>query len=543
MLEVNRENSLALREPPGVAPPVFCDGRQWSANNALDSQQAMKGLAVSHAPESPVHPAIAGSKATSTVTLAQVLPTNGSPSPTTELGVVQASHHLASTPQEPPNPQQEILQTVHLNRQHDATAIPATAADFGGEPARDVSLDDATATVREESYNLQQLEQLALQHNPAYCEAVARYQALQGQWIQVGLPPNPILGYSGQQLGSSGQAEQQGVYVEQEIITGKKLQLNRQILGWQVQRARSEMEQVRQQILTDVQTAYIQVLIAQNRRHLAQTLVDLTRQSLLQAEALYAAKEVSQADPLRAQIAVSQAQVVLQNAVNQHLAAWRRLAAVTGQADLPLSDVTGDFHPDDYALEWETELARLQQQSPEIAAAIAELEAARWAVRRAHAQVIPDINVQGIVQDDRATGSSNGNLQVTLPIPIWNRNQGGIRQARATATAAQRRVDRLLLDLQARLADEFQSYQNARNEVEQYGKEGGILSQSQRSVELLRQAYQAGEVSLIDLLSAQQQYLQNSLDYLDAAARMASSAIRIRGLLLDKSLSNSPGER
>src|SRR5262245_15939387 len=62
-----------------------------------------------------------------------------------------------------------------------------------------------------EGLTLQQLEELALTGNPTICRAYAMVGAARGNWIQVGLKPNPSVGYEGQQLGSGGQAEQHGV--------------------------------------------------------------------------------------------------------------------------------------------------------------------------------------------------------------------------------------------------------------------------------------------------------------------------------------------
>ena len=84
------------------------------------------------------------------------------------------------------------------------------------------------------------LEAIALENNPGLGEMAARIQAARGNCLQVGLKPNPVVGYSGQQLGSGGQAEQQGLYVGQEFITGKKLGLNREVAAWEIQRAEQE---------------------------------------------------------------------------------------------------------------------------------------------------------------------------------------------------------------------------------------------------------------------------------------------------------------
>ncbi len=129
-----------------------------------------------------------------------------------------------------------------------------------------------------------------------------------------------------------------------------------------------------------------------------------------------------------------------------------------------------------------------------------------------------------------------------MPLPIWNRNQGGIRRAQAEAAAARRAVDRMALDLQSRLAVVFQRYESARNQVEQYSREGGIIDNSRRTLELVRVGYQAEEFGLLDLVTAQRTYFETNLAYLDSLRELAASVMEIRGLLLRGSLSQSPSD-
>ena len=382
------------------------------------------------------------------------------------------------------------------------------------------------------------LEGIALQNNPALAEAAARVSAARGSWVQVGLAPNPVLGYSGQQLSSHGQAEQQGVYFGQELVTGKKLRLNRQVAAWEVQRLERELDAFRLRVLTDVRIGYYDVLIAQRRRDLTAELVRIGEQGVEAAQALFKSEEVSEADPLRASVQAGTARILLQNAINRHLEAWRRLVAFVGMPEMTLQRLEGNVTPDEIDITWQGELQRVLSESPEIAGALANVEAAQWAVRRAKAEVVPNIDVQAVIQDDRGTGSSNGNLQVTLPIPLWNRNQGGIRRARAEAAAAQRAVDRLALSLQARLASAFQRYESARNQVEQYSRKGGLVDNSRRTLELVRAGYQAEEFAVLDLLTAQRTYFQTNLAYLDSQRELSASIMHIRGLLLSGSLPN-----
>ncbi len=395
-----------------------------------------------------------------------------------------------------------------------------------------------SVTAAESNLSLANMESISLQNNPAIGQAVARVEEARGLWVQSGLPPNPTLGYSGQQLGSGGVAEQRGVFFGQEIITGQKLRLNRESAAWEIQRAQRELAAVRLRVLTDVRISYYDVLIAQRRRELAGNLVEISTQGLQAAQALFQGDEVSEADPLRARVEVGTARILLQNSTNQHFESWRRLTAVLGMPELAIQRLAGDLKSDQIQVPWQETLEQILTESPEISAAIANVESARWAVQRAIAEVIPNIDVQAIVQDDQATGRANGNLQITLPIPIINRNQGGIRQARARARAAERAVDRLALDLQTRLAAAFQRFESARNQVDLYSRKDGILDNAERTLNLIRIGYKADEFGVLDLLSAQRTYFQTNLAYLDSQRELWTSVMEIRGLLLRGSLQN-----
>ena len=364
-------------------------------------------------------------------------------------------------------------------------------------------------------WSLADLEGMALQNNPALAQAAARVDAARGNWVQVGLPPNLELGYSGQQLGSHGKAEQQGVFVGQEFVTGKKLRLKRQVAGGEIQRAERELEAFRLRVLTDVRIA---------------------EQGEAAAQALFNGREVSEADPLRARVEAETARILLQTSINQHLQSWRRITAVLGMPDLALQRLHGELNADELELSWQDTLRTVLSDSPEITAAIADVEAARWAVERAYAQVVPNVDVQAIFQDDRGTGSTNGNLQVTLPVPLWNRNQGGIRRAQAEVAAAQRAVDRIALDLQARLAVAFQRYDSARNQVDKYARKDGVLETATRTLELIRTGYKAEEYGVLDLLSVQRTFFHTNLAFLDAQRELWIAVMEIRGLLLRGSL-------
>ena len=128
--------------------------------------------------------------------------------------------------------------------------------------------------------------------------------------------------------------------------------------------------------------------------------------------------------------------------------------------------------------EWETSLIRLQSESPEVAAALTQIQRARWALAASLPEAKPNVDVQVGVQYDDATQDPIAMLQVTMPLAIFNRNQGGVREAQAQIVEASRNADRLQRELQERLAEVFERYLNARQQTHTYDRE--ILPRARR---------------------------------------------------------------
>jgi cobalt-zinc-cadmium efflux system outer membrane protein len=383
--------------------------------------------------------------------------------------------------------------------------------------------------------SLEDLEAIALNNNPTLAAARANIAAARGKAWQAGLPPNPTAGYVSDEMGTSGTAGLQGAFVGQKFITGHKLMLNRAVVEREVMRAEQEWAAQRLRVLTDVRTHYYRALIAERRLRVAQELLGIGEKAERTADTLLRAQEARKIDVLQAKIEADRARIALQQTRNAHAAVWRALAAVVGRLDLPPQPLRGDSESGFPDLDWHATLGRLIANSPEMAAAAADVERAQWALRRAWAERKPNIDAQVKLQYDTEVDDTVAGVAVGMPIPLWNRNQGGISRQQAEITAAQNNVRRVELALQQRLARAFQNYADAKMAAEKYAKE--ILPNAQQTINLVTRGYEAGEVPFLDLLTVQRTYFQANLDYMDALERLWSGYQLIEGMLLDASLS------
>jgi outer membrane protein, heavy metal efflux system len=432
---------------------------------------------------------------------------------------------------------------------------PVFAARRGGADARFTS-DSAVAPLPPVSYTapvpqpleepvqasgttLVELEQMATRCNPTLTQAAARVQAARGQSLQVGLYPNPLIGYQGSEIGNEGRAGQQGGFIGQEVVTAGKLQFNRAVAGQEIRQAEHLWAAQRFRVLTDVRRGFYEVLVAQRSLELSEQLVGLGAQGVEAAEKLMQAKEVARVDVLQARIEADSAKMLLVKAKNRHTAAWRSLAAVVGDPAMQPVQLNGNLQEGIVQLDWEETLNRLLAESPQFAAARAGFARAQAIVNRECAGRYPNVGLQAGVQYDNATQDTFASIQVGVPLPIYNRNQGNILKAQAELTAAQREVERVRLALQQRLAAVFEQYATARQQVEKY--QNDILPNAQESLRLVSAGFRQGEFGYVVLLTAQRTYFQTNLAYLDALRELRTAAAAIEGNLLSGSLQAAEG--
>ncbi|NQU22513.1 MAG: TolC family protein [Candidatus Nealsonbacteria bacterium] len=409
---------------------------------------------------------------------------------------------------------------------------------FPPEPASMLPGKDQVGGVRS-PLMMTDLEGMALANNPTLALAARRVEALHGKYLQVGLRPNPSIGYLGEEIGGEGKAGQHGIVLGQRYVTGHKLGLNRAVVSHEIQRARQELEIQRHRVLNGVRARAYEVVAAQRMVDLNGRLFAIGTEGVKAAGDLRRAKEVSQVDVLQAQVEANSAKLALGNARNEYMAAWRRLAAVIGMPEMtptPLADQLNQQVP---TLSWNVAVTRLLAESPELARAWSGVEQAKCALTRAQAGRKPDIDVEASVRYNNASENTTATIGVGVPLQLFDRNQGNIRKAYAELAAAKWEVRRVELALQDRLAGVYKRYDNARQQTDQYNTE--ILPDANASLELVRKGYQQGEFGYLELLTAQRTYFRANLAYLEGLRALWTSSVEIEGLLLTGGLA-TPGQ-
>ncbi len=142
-------------------------------------------------------------------------------------------------------------------------------------------------------------------------------------------------------------------------------------------------------------------------------------------------------------------------------------------------------------------------------------------LRLAKAYRVPDLTVGGGYAIQGAQGPDNPQqwaLNLGMPLPLFNRNQGGIRQAEVAVQTAEADLNKTLNLVENEVEVAYRNLLQSRRLVEAYV--GGVLDDARATFTIVERAYERGGATILDLLDAartsrtiQQNYIEALFNY------------------------------
>jgi cobalt-zinc-cadmium efflux system outer membrane protein len=385
---------------------------------------------------------------------------------------------------------------------------------------------------------LEDLESLALRGNPTMAQAEAVIRAAEGRRVQAGLYPNPTVGYSGQELAFRGadRKSEHFLFAQQTFVTAGKLRYSREVAAQDKVQAQILRDAQRQRLLTAVRLLFYEALGAARFVELRQELARIVREAVGVSEELYNVGQADRPDVLEAEVEAQRADLDLVEAQNNQERVWQQLAAVVGDPELPPSPLAGDLEAEVPALDEREVVARLLRESPDVQIAQAGVERARAALRHARAERIPNVVVRGGLgysteptDRNRDTGVE-AFVEIGVPLPIFNRNQGNIAAAEAELDRTERDLRRVELALRSRVSPALAAYRSRLHAVDRYQRQ--ILPRAEQAYALYLARFRQMAAAYPQVLISQRTLAQARTDYVRALMDVWQQTVLVRGLLL-----------
>ena len=412
----------------------------------------------------------------------------------------------------------------------------------------------ASANAQEKaSITLEDLVQESLARNRDVMALRQRVVQAQGLARQAGVRPAPTLeaeAASGRPAGSVGENEFTAAFVQPVETFGKRKDRVR-VAELAIKLARAELDQRSVQITYDIEVAYLAVVNDRQKIAVFDRLSETLRESQRLIEARVREGDAARLDAQLLTVESSRADAQHSSATGQLAAAEMDLRRVTGLAltdALPsvISPTTGKLSLSveqliARALDKRPDLrtARLLEQQSEAETTLAKAEArpdvtlsARYAHEDTGFEHVYGFTSAGVltpIQEQYNTIS----VGVSVPLMSQRRSRGAIEAAAAGAASARLSREYLQSTIPLEVRSAYERWTAAVRTRDLL--RDGVVDQSNKNLAVIRQAYQLGQLRLLDVLHEQRRLTETDLAYLDAgfqAERALADLERATGGLL-----------
>jgi cobalt-zinc-cadmium efflux system outer membrane protein len=380
---------------------------------------------------------------------------------------------------------------------------------------------------------LEQAVSRALKRNPALAAGTSAVSAAEARITQAGLFPNPELELETENFGGSGEldgfnAAESTAVVSQPILLGGKRRHRRSVAESERTLAGRDLEAVRLDVTAGVTAAFYQVLAAQRREALADELLALAERFAGTVQKRVDAGKVSPVEATRASIEVSQARVGLARAVRELEAARALLAANWGSStadfDLAVGELPELIDP--------PSLGPLRQhllKVPEITRLEDQIERERRALELERSFRIPDLTISVGPRRFEETGESAWVAGISLPIPIFDRNQGARRAAEFELERTRRDAEANRVGLEAELTSTLERLRAVTLEATTMSQE--IVPAARSAFAATQAGYREGKLGFLDVLDAQRALFETRSLLLDSREEYAITRAELERLI------------
>ena len=349
----------------------------------------------------------------------------------------------------------------------------------------------------------------SLQHNHNLLAARTTIQQSEASETTANLRPNPTLFGDWEYLPLTS-ANQNSEYLQNSteadiglsylLERGKKRQHRLQAAKDLTAQTKSQVADNERTLTFNVASLFVNVQLAESTLELAQQDLSSFRQTVDLGELRYKKGAISEDDYLKIKLQLLQFETDVQQADLARVQALSDLRQLLGYESVsPDYDVAGPFEYQPIKGNLEDFQMKAIQNRPDLRAAEQGVTAAKSQYELERAIGKPDVTVQG--NYSHVNGTSAATLYGSIPLPIFNRNQGEIARTRFAITQAQEQDKATSGQVMTDVRDAYEGLRQTDKVVQLY--RSGYLEVAQKDRDISEYAYKRGATTLLDFLDAE----------------------------------------
>ncbi len=279
-------------------------------------------------------------------------------------------------------------------------------------------------------------------------------------------------------------------------------------------------------VVLDVEQAFVDVVLAKANVELARQSLDAFN-SLVQVNTeRVRTGDLAQVELVRSKLAALQFQNEVRQQESKLAIARGRLNTLLGRSRTAPIDAVGDLRRDPTPVSPDVLRQRALALRPDLQALRADQARSVADLRLQIAQGKIDYTISGEVHHQHQPGPPDAagmmyGVYASVPLPIFNRNQGEIARAREESQQADARIRALEAQVEQEVDAAFASYAAARDVVGTI--EADMLAQARDVRTTTEYSYRRGEASFVEFLDAVRAFNETMQTYNEARADFARS--------------------
>lgn len=379
------------------------------------------------------------------------------------------------------------------------------------------------AVINRRSLTLEQAIQDALANNRELAAARVRVEEAKARLQQAGLWPNPELELDGRfdnTFNNEGERSFGAAFNQPFSVSGR-LGAQRRLARTSIERTIAEVRDQERHTAAAVRTEFTELFAIEEQIKLQTFLIELNAKLLTAIQAAFGRGEVSEKDVNAILIARQQAEQRLKLLGTQRRGRLLQLDKLMGKPPehefVAAGELKAQPQPDPSGFT----LKRALERRPDYAAAQLDVSIARAERELTKAERYEDWRVGAGYEHEQTVvdgappqraGQFLG-LRLTVPLPLFDRKQGRIRETLATEDRAGKLAEALQIQIAQELADALNRVTSLAPLLESY--QGGLLKRAEDNVKLVEDGYRKGLVSVAEVIQSRQQFNELKSSYID----------------------------
>jgi cobalt-zinc-cadmium efflux system outer membrane protein len=387
-----------------------------------------------------------------------------------------------------------------------------------------------------QAITLEQALDLAKRNNPTLQANQTLILQNRAQEITANLRPNPVLSWDTQYLPifspslftDSNYWETQAQYdvgIGYLFERGKKRQHRLDAAKTATAVTEAQVTDAQRTVLASAAQLFVSALLAKSNLEFAQTLLDSYKKTVKISEDRFNAGAMSRNDLLKIQLQQLQFETDVNTAGLAKTQALFSLRQFLGFDSVPADyDLTGNLAYEAVPLRLEDVQVRALANRPDLLAAQRGVVASESQVGLAKANGKVDVDVS--FDYTRLNQSNLGAFYFSVPLPVFNKNQGEIARTQYALTQSQFQQKAAEQQVLTDVKNAYEGLRSSEQVVQLYDK--GYLGQATQSLDITRFSYEHGAASLLDFLDAERSYRSTELSYRQALATYMTALEQLR---------------